>query len=101
MTDPNQTQEFPIIRTKAKFTTKHKVTIALALAGTAIGSLVIGVMIGIATPDLSKVLPYYHRSAPAWCHEDMACWIGSTADSRTDLEIRRSLTTDLSTAGRN
>lgn len=30
--------------------------------------------------------PYWHTDAPSWCQEDMVCWIGSNADSRTDRE---------------
>lgn len=36
---------------------------------------------------LAHTLPYYNETAPRWCEEDMACWIGSNADGRSDHEI--------------
>jgi len=47
------------------------------------------------TMSLKKLLPYYNEEAPAWCLEDMACWIGSKADGRTDAQILTSLKCDL------
>lgn len=49
------------------------------------------------TPEvvLAEVLPYYGVVAPEWCLEDMACWIGSSADGRSDADILRSLADDL------
>jgi hypothetical protein len=32
--------------------------------------------------------PYWHMRAPYWCKEDMLCWTGSRADSRTDKASR-------------
>lgn len=32
----------------------------------------------------SGLPPYWHKTPPSWCTEDEPCWIGSTADGRSD-----------------
>lgn len=53
------------------------------------------ISVSTAGTVLAQVLPYYHEDAPLWCAEDMACWIGSNGDGRTDEEILAVLPTDL------
>lgn len=47
------------------------------------------------TAILAEVLPYYGKVPPAWCAEDLPCWIGSKADGRTATEILAALPADL------
>lgn len=44
---------------------------------------------------LANVLPYYRVDAPKWCADDLPCWIGSNADTRTDAEIFAGLREDI------
>ncbi|MGL5825541.1 MAG: hypothetical protein ACRCYU_12120 [Nocardioides sp.] len=50
---------------------------------------------GIAAVD---DMPYLGVEAPAWCLEDMACWLGSAADGRSADEVEATLWEDIASA---
>lgn len=58
------------------------------------------VSVELADTVLAQVLPYYRQPAPEWCAEDMACWIGSDADGRSDAEILANLPNDITESSR-
>lgn len=53
-----------------------------------------------ASTVLAQVLPFYGKDAPDWCLEDMACWIGSNADGRTDEQIVAQMADNIEEASR-
>lgn len=74
-----------------------------ALVAALVGCLIVGGIVEQDVQDahaerrsvLADYLPYYGQDAPDWCAEDMACWIGSSADDRDDSELLRDLPADL------
>ena len=44
---------------------------------------------------LLHVAPFFREEPPSWCAEDMACWIGSAADGRSDTEVLAAIRDDI------